>query len=449
MSPRRPPPARLADALLCLSDWDLVVSGVADRVLGKCFNPLKQRPSEMKTYRWFSAEDVDVLQQSLGIMFDLGYYWDDDYMQCVLGVLIDNIETQTYGHDYTACRKFRSLSYERQYANEVASARNAYALDDSAGEATIRFTPPDGVYADEVYYPQAQGGSQPDKLDLLTMAISDELRQRGQLQGDERPRPKAMDLLHAKRTEYPAGWKQKKDNKAGTRAMRKLMMDTVSMDDGSLPFLERRQDVRLQPDAEEADDSRLADLAMMYMAAEERRAALAQAEAEEAAAEAEAQAGPGGSSLRMFSAHYNTPTSFRQGLEYRDGLDAETAAAAGMLPVEVPRVVEAGDEPLVLEDVWETQERSGGGGGAWPGPWPLQREVQAQVQEQQGLGPGPRGFSKLYNTPDLFRAGLETKDVDPGLASLVEEQEAEAEAEAEPEVWMDTDTEPRGVEYER
>ncbi|XP_052130720.1 receptor-type tyrosine-protein phosphatase N2 isoform X3 [Frankliniella occidentalis] len=415
----------LFDANLCDANEECF----DDRVLGKCFNPLKQRPSEMKTYRWFSAEDVDILQQSLGIMFDLGYYWDDDYMQCVLGVLIDNIETQTYGHDYTACRKFRGLSYERQYNNEVGNARNAYALDDSAGEATIRFTPPDGVYADEVYYPQA--GSQPDKLDLLTMAISDELRQRGQLQGDDRPKPKPMDLLNNKRADYPAGWKQKKSNKAGTRAMRKLMMDTVSMDDGSLPFLERRQDVRmaLRPEEEEAEDSSLADLAMMYMAAEERRAALAQAEAEDAAEAEAVAAGPGSGPLRMFSAHYNTPTSFRQGLEYRvpgDGFDGET----GMLPVDVPRVVEAGDEPLVLEDVWETQERPA---GPWPGPWPL---------EQGPQGPGPRGFSKLYNTPDMFRAGLETKDVEPGLASLVEEQEAE------PEVWMDTDTEPRGVEYE-
>lgn len=147
----------------------------------------------------------------------------------------------------------------------------------------------------------------------------------------------------------------------------------------------------------------LADLALMLMDAEQRAMAAAQAEAEE----------EGDASLRMFSAHYNTPSSFRQGLEYRgeDGEAGEPDDAVlrvqDVLPLlegdtdADPRVLEAGDVPLLLDDL--------------------------------PAGPGPRGFSKLYNTPDLFRAGLETKDV---------------ESEAEPEVWMDTDTEPGGGAYQ-
>lgn len=148
----------------------------------------------------------------------------------------------------------------------------------------------------------------------------------------------------------------------------------------------------------------LADLALMLMDAEQRAMAAAQAEADE----------EGDASLRMFSAHYNTPSSFRQGLEYR-GEEGDEVGDGGeavlrvqdMLPLlegdadADPRVLEAGDVPLLLDDL--------------------------------PAGPGPRGFSKLYNTPDLFRAGLETKDV---------------ESEAEPEVWMDSDTDPSGGAYQ-
>lgn len=52
-----------------------------------------------------------------------------------------------------------------------------------------------------------------------------------------------------------------------------------------------------------------------------------------------------------------------------------------------------------------------------------------------GPGPGPRGFSKLYNTPDSFRAGLETKDVEGD------------DGEPEPEVWLDSEA--SGPEFDR
>ncbi|KAJ1528023.1 hypothetical protein ONE63_007946 [Megalurothrips usitatus] len=388
------------------------------RVLGTCYNPLQRRLSDMKTYPWFSTENAEALEEMLKMLFELGYYWDDDYMQCVLGAILVDIENRDFSRDggYTACDMYRTDRWFKQHAAEE------YRLEGGAppargDEATIRFTPSDGKYADEVFFPKAE--ARPDKLDLLSLVLSDELRRRGSEHGELAvPRPQ-QGLPARKRGDAAAlPFPFRPDQQAGTRAMRKLMMDSVSMDDGGLPYLDGRRAapygpmVRLAPPEMQADGAaapdlgglELSDIAMVLRAVQQ--AEEEQRQAAEGAGEAAAEAGQPDNNLRMFSAHYNTPTSFRQGLEYRDE------------DVVVPQVVEAdGEEPLLLEDMWE--------------------EVAASPSYQL---PGPRGFSKVYNTPDMFRAGLETKDVDP--------EGDDEDVAAEPEVWMDTDTEPRGVEYQ-
>ena len=47
--------------------------------------------SAVRRFQWLSPNDIVMVEEQVKILFNLGYYWDDMFVQCVLSIMLDDI----------------------------------------------------------------------------------------------------------------------------------------------------------------------------------------------------------------------------------------------------------------------------------------------------------------------------------------------------------------------
>ncbi|XP_014218003.1 receptor-type tyrosine-protein phosphatase N2-like, partial [Copidosoma floridanum] len=130
-----------------------------DNAFGRCLR-LDEDLSEKDSYQYeMTPEELDLLRVELERLEYLGYKWSDDYTQCAMQVLLDDVRYRTNSDVEELCSDLR-LRGDVPYDEEnqlVDISDNTGGLTVEEPQAVVKFTPsrmePHGDYADEFYYP--------------------------------------------------------------------------------------------------------------------------------------------------------------------------------------------------------------------------------------------------------------------------------------------------------